>query len=101
MFYFKVSSHRADTGMCQAGERGPDLPDAFGAGEEAGEADEEDRDDDHEVDGVAVARRDVAGAQLLGDAEQEAADVAPATLPSPPRITTEKALSEARSPFEG
>src|SRR5207247_3887203 len=48
--------------------------DAFRAREEAGRAEEQHEDDRDEADRVAIARRDVPGAQLLGDAEQKPAE---------------------------
>src|SRR5439155_9092330 len=42
--------------------------------EESGGSEQQNEDDDHEPDGVPVAGGDVAGAELLGDAEEEAAE---------------------------
>ena len=51
---------------------------------------------------VAIAGGHVARAELLGHAEEERRPTAaPTKLPSPPRMTTQKAFCAARSPIEG
>jgi hypothetical protein len=82
----------------------PDLPSSRRTGRRAGTSDDDQHDEGENILIVAAEEAagqiaDIAGAERLDQAEQDAAGIAPARLPMPPSTAAVKALRPSMKPI--